>query len=130
MSVLTKDDCPFCRMPPERILASNDHAFAVADAFPVSPGHTLVISRRHVADFFELTDEEVAAVHSLLRQSRQQLERENRPNGINVGINVGTAAGQTVMHAHIHLIPRYRGDVANPTGGVRNLIPGKGAYKR
>ena len=122
------DDCPFCSMSAERIREVNDHAFVVDDAFPVTPGHTLVISRRHVADFFELTAEEIISMLNLLRIAQQRLGENLRPAGYNVGINVGAAAGQTVFHVHIHLIPRYEGDVPDATGGVRNLVPGKGHY--
>jgi diadenosine tetraphosphate (Ap4A) HIT family hydrolase len=111
-----------------RVLAENELALALADAFPVSPGHTLVIPRRHVADFFELSGAETFAVLELLFRMRARLAKERSPDGFNVGINAGVAAGQTVMHAHVHLIPRYAGDVAVPQGGVRNIIPGKGAY--
>jgi diadenosine tetraphosphate (Ap4A) HIT family hydrolase len=106
----------------------NVHAVAIADAFPVSPGHTLVISKRHSACFFELTVDEITAVHELLHQMKIRLNNEFKPAGYNIGVNVGEAAGQTVMHLHIHLIPRFVGDVIEPQGGVRNLIPGKGPY--
>jgi diadenosine tetraphosphate (Ap4A) HIT family hydrolase len=121
-------DCPFCRLPPTRILEANSHAVAVADAFPVSPGHTLVIPRRHSADFFALTGEEVAAVYELLCRMKVQLDATHKPTGYNIGINSGEAAGQTVPHLHVHLIPRFLGDVPEPQGGVRNVIPGKGRY--
>jgi len=97
----------------------------VEDAFPVSPGHTLIIAHRHVPDFFDLTAGELAALHELLRAARLRLNTILRPEGFNVGVNVGPVAGQTVPHAHIHLIPRFAGDVADPTGGVRNVIPEK-----
>jgi diadenosine tetraphosphate (Ap4A) HIT family hydrolase len=121
-------DCPFCQLPAQRVLDSNAHALAVADAFPVSPGHTLIISRRHVADFFELTEGEEAAVHELLCRMKDRLASTLKPDGWNIGVNVGTVAGQTVLHVHVHLIPRYPGDVADPVGGVRNVIPGRGHY--
>jgi diadenosine tetraphosphate (Ap4A) HIT family hydrolase len=123
-------DCPFCWFAPERVLESNAQALAVADAFPVSDGHTLVIPRRHVISFFELTQEEIAAVHELLRRMRDQLDEALRPGGYNIGVNVGEVAGQTVAHSHVHLIPRRLGDVQDPVGGVRNIIPGKGHYPR
>ena len=128
MSDSRPSDCPFCRLPPARILAENAHAVAVADAFPVSPGHTLVISKRHTACFFALTLDEIAAIHELLRQMETHLNKEFEPAGYNVGANIGEAAGQTVMHLHIHLIPRFFGDVTKPQGGIRNLMPGKGPY--
>jgi len=106
----------------------NTQAIAVADAFPVSPGHTLVIPKRHSACFFELTIDEITAVHKLLDQMKTRLNNKFKPAGYNIGVNIGEAAGQTVMHLHIHLIPRFFGDVTEPQGGVRNVIPGKGAY--
>jgi diadenosine tetraphosphate (Ap4A) HIT family hydrolase len=100
----------------------------IRDVYPVSDGHTLVIPFRHVADFFDLHDEELAAVFRLVREAKAALGSEYSPTGFNVGINVGRGAGQTVEHAHVHVIPRYAGDVENPTGGVRNVIPEKGRY--
>jgi diadenosine tetraphosphate (Ap4A) HIT family hydrolase len=128
MSESSPSDCPFCQLPAERALDGNAHAVAVADAFPVSPGHTLIIPRRHTASFFELTAEEVVAVHELLCGAKERLDSTLHPGGYNLGANVGATAGQTVMHAHVHLIPRYSGDVADPAGGVRNVIPGCGPY--
>ncbi len=121
-------DCPFCHLPEERLLDRNALALAIADAFPVSAGHTLVLPRRHVAGFFELTAEEVTAIHELLCRARDRLDTTHRPAGYNIGVNAGTAAGQTVLHVHVHLIPRYPGDVADPVGGVRNVLPGRGRY--
>ena len=120
--------CPFCSPDAARITEETPLAFAAHDAFPVTPGHTLIIPRRHFADFFDLTPEERAAVMQLLSSARERLLRERRPDGFNVGINVGAAAGQTVWHVHVHMIPRYTGDVAEPRGGVRAVIPGKAAY--
>jgi diadenosine tetraphosphate (Ap4A) HIT family hydrolase len=122
------DACPFCALPATRIVDANELAVAVEDAFPVAPGHTLVIPRRHVASAFDLTPGEVAAVMELLVRAKARLDGLLRPDGYNVGVNVGRDAGQTVMHAHVHLIPRRVGDVPNPRGGVRNVIPGKGDY--
>jgi diadenosine tetraphosphate (Ap4A) HIT family hydrolase len=109
---------------------ANSHALAIADAFPVSPGHTLVIARRHTASFFDLGPNEIAAVYELLGQTKARLDETLKPAGYNIGINVGDAAGQTVGHVHVHLIPRFLGDVAEPRGGVRNVIPGKGPYEQ
>jgi diadenosine tetraphosphate (Ap4A) HIT family hydrolase len=128
MSDFRPNDCPFCRLPAERILKCTARALAVADAFPVSAGHTLVIPRRHVTSFFELTEDEVAAVHQLLRRMKDRLDETLKPGGYTIGINVGAVAGQTVAHVHVHLIPRYAGDVADPVGGVRNILPGMGRY--
>ena len=121
-------DCPFCSLPKERVLLANAHAVAVADAFPVAAGHTLIILRRHVSSYFELTEEEAVAIHELLHRVKDLLDASLAPGGYNIGINVGQAAGQTVAHVHVHLIPRYVGDVPDPVGGVRNTIPGKGRY--
>lgn len=128
MSDSLRPDCPFCQLAAERVVLQNAAAVAVADAFPVAHGHSLIIARRHVADFFELDFAETEAIMELLRRMRDRLVAEFRPDGFNIGINVGIAAGQTVMHAHMHLIPRYSGDLPDPTGGIRNVIPGKGAY--
>src|SRR5262249_53870903 len=100
----------------------------VEDAYPVSPGHTLVIVRRHVANLFDLSAEEIADMLSLIRSSRERIDRTFRPSGYNVGANVGRDAGQTVMHVHVHVIPRFQGDSADPTGGIRQVIPRKGRY--
>jgi diadenosine tetraphosphate (Ap4A) HIT family hydrolase len=128
MSEFRPSDCPFCWLPAERILEANAQGFAVADAFPISAGHALLIPRRHLVSFFELTDEEVIAIHELLRRMKVRLDATLNPDGYNIGINVGKASGQTVGHVHVHLIPRYAGDVAEPVGGVRNIIPGRGRY--
>ncbi|MDW8244362.1 MAG: HIT family protein [Thermogemmata sp.] len=121
-------NCPFCSLPKERILRANTRAVAVADAFPVSTGHTLVIPLRHVTSFFDLAEDELIAIYELLHQTKKQLDQDLKPDGYNIGVNVGTVAGQTVEHVHLHLIPRYLGDVTDPVGGVRNIIPGKGRY--
>lgn len=120
--------CPFCNLDPDRIILSNDYAVAIRDGFPVSEGHTLIIPKRHIASLFEATAEEQAALFDLLGQARQQLLDELKPDGFNIGINDGTAAGQTVMHLHMHLIPRYAGDQPDPRGGVRWIFPDKAAY--
>ena len=120
--------CPFCTLANERIVASNELAVVIRDGFPVSPGHTLVVPKRHVASWFDVTPEEQLAIMSLLAQAKQHLDAEHAPAGYNIGINCGEAAGQTVIHLHVHVIPRYRGDVPDPTGGVRHVIPGKGNY--
>lgn len=121
--------CLFCTIPPERVVAQNELAYAIRDGFPVTPLHALVIPKRHVADFFGLTEPEITACTELLRELKQSTTAED-PSvvGFNIGINAGAAAGQTVFHCHIHFIPRRTGDVENPRGGVRHLIPGKGFY--
>lgn len=119
-------NCPFCR--PEDILFENDLAYAKPDKFPVNPGHLLIISKRHVADFFLTTDQEKAALLSLLDQAKHRLDRKHAPAAYNIGINVGEVAGQTIPHVHLHLIPRYRGDTEHPRGGVRGVIPSRQSY--
>jgi len=105
-------------------------AFAIYDKYPVSLGHALIVPRREVATWFEASPEEQAALLSLVDEVKQRLDAERRPDGYNIGINVGEAAGQTVMHLHVHLIPRYRGDMGDPRGGVRHVIPEKDNYLR
>jgi diadenosine tetraphosphate (Ap4A) HIT family hydrolase len=121
-------DCPFCRLEKNRIRLESEFAVAFPDQFPVTQGHTLVIPKRHVASLFDLPDEEQATVWKLVAQVRALLLAEFKPDGFNVGLNDGTAAGQTVSHAHVHVIPRRRGDVADPRGGVRWIIPHKATY--
>jgi diadenosine tetraphosphate (Ap4A) HIT family hydrolase len=128
MSESPPDFCPFCAMTPGRILDARKHAFAVLDAFPVSPGHTLIVFRRHVADIFDLTPCEIRDFVRLIQSAKARINRDRQPAGFNVGVNVGRAAGQTVMHAHVHVIPRYPGDVDDPTGGVRGVIPHKAQF--
>jgi diadenosine tetraphosphate (Ap4A) HIT family hydrolase len=122
-------DCPFCdRLAGGEITAGEDLAAAFPDGFPVSPGHTLVVPRRHVSDFFQLTAEEQGAVWRLVASMKKRLDQERAPAGYNVGINVGAAGGQTVWHAHVHVIPRYPGDVEEPRGGVRWVIRARAPY--
>lgn len=118
--------CPFCN--PQNIIIQNALSFAIFDKFPVSPGHMLIIPKRHVADFFDTTTEERQAINDLLEQARAGLDEEYKPDGYNIGINCGETAGQIVMHVHVHLIPRYSGDIENPRGGVRGVIPDKRIY--
>jgi superfamily II DNA or RNA helicase/diadenosine tetraphosphate (Ap4A) HIT family hydrolase/HKD family nuclease len=122
------DDSPFLAVPTSEWLAANDHAFVIADRFPVSPGHALVVPRRAIATWWEASDDERADILALIDEVKCQLDVELRPDGYNVGFNAGAAAGQTVRHFHVHVIPRYRGDVPDPRGGVRHAIPGKGNY--
>lgn len=122
------DFCPFCSLPADRIVLENELALAIRDGFPVSPGHTLVIPRRHVQSFFEATPEEVGEMLDLLREARAGLQAELGPDGFNIGINDGEAAGQTVLHLHLHLIPRFKGDVPEPRGGIRWVFPETADY--
>ena len=121
--------CLFCR-DPKGVSLSNELAYSARDSYAVSPGHTVVIPRRHVAIFFELTPEEITACMALINEERKLLDLEFKPDGYNIGVNIGQAAGQSIFHVHIHIIPRYKGDVENPQGGVRHVIPNKGHYKR
>ena len=121
-------DCPFCASDREKVL-ENRLASVVKDAYPVAEGHLLAIPKRHAPDYFDLGTPEVRACQQLLAEARALLLQQDASiQGFNVGINSGVAAGQTVMHAHIHLIPRRTGDIANPRGGVRGVIPGKADY--
>ena len=142
-------DCPFCTLSRDRVSIATEQAVAFSDGYPVAPGHTLVIPRLHVPSLFDLPDVQAAvwqlvaqvrslfdlpdvqaAVWQLVAQAHGQLAQELHPDGFNIGINDGVAAGQTVMHAHIHIIPRWIGDVPDPRGGVRWVIPEKAAYWR
>ena len=120
--------CPFCELPVERIVDYNESGLAVRDAYPVSPGHTLIISRRHVRSLFDLLAVERDQLLSLVDRAKRALDEQYRPDAYNIGINDGAAAGQTVPHLHIHLIPRYEGDLTDPRGGVRWVIPEKADY--
>ncbi len=118
-------DCIFC----QKENGDDPLAFEVADAFPVSPGHHLIIPRRHVADYFELTSAERNAIERLLHETRSRLRRDDETiTGFNVGVNVGATAGQTIFHVHVHLIPRREGDMEDPRGGVRGVIPERQKY--
>lgn len=121
-------NCAFCVVPAERIMLKNELAFAMRDKYPVSPGHTLVIPKRHVAEVFDLNHDEVTAIMLLVAKVKALCDREFDPQGYNLGVNVGCAAGQTIHHAHVHVIPRYDGDMVDATGGVRHVIPGKAKY--
>ncbi len=118
--------CPFCNIKDP--VLGNELAFACFDKYPVNEGHLLALPRRHVASWFDTTREERAALLALLDEGRQLLDARFKPDGYNIGINIGEAAGQTIMHLHVHLIPRFRGDCANPRGGVRGVIPAKQSY--
>jgi diadenosine tetraphosphate (Ap4A) HIT family hydrolase len=121
-------DCPFCVLPESRVLVLSEHALAVRDAYPISLGHTLIIPKRHVGTFFHLSAAEQTDVLKLLHGCKKDLDQQYAPQGYNIGINDGPAAGQTIPHVHIHLIPRYSGDRPDPRGGVRWIIPEKADY--
>ena len=118
--------CPFCGL--KESVCENELTFAVYDKFPVSKGHMLIITKRHVADYFSTSKEEKLAIIDLVEKCKDILDKKFNPDGYNIGVNCGREAGQTVMHLHIHLIPRYRGDINDPTGGVRGVIPEKRVY--
>jgi diadenosine tetraphosphate (Ap4A) HIT family hydrolase len=121
-------ECPFCNLAEDRIWLQTDSAFALVDNFPVSPGHTLVIPGDHVEAVSELPENDVNELWSLVAHVRKLLLEKYKPDGFNIGINEGKAAGQTIAHAHIHIIPRFNGDVPDPRGGIRWVIPDKAKY--
>jgi len=120
--------CPFCALPTSRIRGQNEHALWIRDGFPVSPGHSLVVPKRHVGSFFEVSPQERNALWTLLDAAKAAATTEFQPDGFNIGINDGPAAGQTVPHLHIHLIPRFHGDQPDPRGGVRWIFPERADY--
>lgn len=120
--------CPFCTLPQEKILISNLKGIVIRDAYPVSNGHTLIIPRRHVDSLFDLGHDERDALFNLVEEAKRRLEQEFRPDAFNIAINDGPAAGQTVPHLHIHLIPRYENDTPEPRGGVRWIFPERAKY--
>lgn len=122
-------ECLFCNIDESRIIAINDLAYAISDGFPITEGHALVIPKRHVEDYFGLSKDELLACNELLHHLKVQLQaKDDSISGFNIGMNAGASAGQTILHCHTHLIPRRVGDVEEPRGGVRHLIPGKGYY--
>lgn len=121
-------DCPFCSN--RNIIVENELAFVDYDTYPASPGHCLVVTKRHVAEYFEATAEEKAALWSLVDEIKPIIDQAHQPDAYNIGINIGKTAGQSIPHIHIHIIPRYKGDVENPQGGVRGVIPHKQKYVR
>ena len=124
------NECVFCNqfIPNKDSLFENELALAYFDEFPVSTGHMLIITKRHAKTFFDITKEEQIAVIELLNKCKKYIDEKYNPDGYNVGLNCGELAGQSVMHIHMHLIPRYKGDVENPRGGVRGVIPSKKNY--
>lgn len=118
----------FQSIPEDRVLFRSEHFFIIRDSFPVSPGHLLIISSDLKLDYFELSNEEKAALPQAIEQAKSLIESEHQPDGFNIGMNCGETAGQTVMHFHCHVIPRFKGDVDDPRGGVRHSRPGFGYY--
>jgi len=120
--------CPFCSFPAQQVLIHRPLAYVKPDGYPLTKGHLLVIPRRHVSTFFQTTANERQAMMEVLDESKAFLDKKYRPDGYNIGINDGSAAGQTVMHLHIHIIPRYTGDKSDPRGGIRWIFPERAAY--
>ena len=126
------EDCIFCDKTNCNIISSTKHFFIIRDtAYPVTKHHTLIITNRHVDDFFDLTKDEMSDLDKILKKQKNELEKLDKDiSAFNVGVNIGKDAGQSIMHCHIHLIPRRKGDVEDPRGGVRGVIPEKQKYKR
>lgn len=126
---MTESACPFCKAIAEgKLLLDGGAVVAIADAYPISKGHALVVPRRHEADFFALSREEQSDMIALVNQVKRLLDARHQPQGYNLGVNAGVVAGQTMGHAHMHVVPRYEGDAPDPRGGVRWIIPGKAKY--
>lgn len=128
LSAVVTSDCPFCPPPQERTFHRGSLVTGFWDGFPVSPGHALLVPVRHVATWFEATAEEQAELATSISAVRHAILEKHAPDGFNIGINVGEAGGQTVPHLHVHVIPRYAGDVADPRGGVRWVVPNEARY--
>lgn len=126
--VVMENHCPFCNVSLERIIFEDQKLYALWDDYPVSPGHALIVPRKHITDWFHATDEIRHLLITAIKDVKLEIEKDHQPDGYNIGFNVGPAAGQTVDHLHIHVIPRYLGDVNDPGGGIRHVIPGKANY--
>ena len=125
---MTDISCPFCNPDPSALILEKTDVLAIWDRFPSTPGHALILPRRHVSDWFDTTSDEQMSMISALRDVRDRIAKDAVPDGFNIGLNVGKAAGQTIDHVHLHLIPRRLGDVADPRGGVRWVMPETAAY--
>lgn len=121
-------DCIFCNIPADKKILSNRDCFAMYDEYPVSPGHMLVIPNKHIQDYRDLDNQYKNILWDMVDNVIKHLTEKYHPNGFNIGINCGIDAGQSIQHVHIHIIPRYKGDVKNPRGGVRGVIPCKQNY--
>ncbi|MBM7703506.1 HIT family protein [Metabacillus iocasae] len=115
--------CVFCDMSAKKRLLENEHAFAFYDRYPVQNGHLLIVTKRHISSYFEASTGEMMAMNELLHNGKKLLDEQYQPDGYNIGVNVGEYGGQTIMHLHMHLIPRYKGDMEDPRGGIRKAIP-------
>ena len=123
--------CIFCKIKTEELQFENQLAYSSRDSYPVSEFHSLIFPKRHVDSYFELTNDEIQACNELILRTKEKiLKQDTSVKGFNIGTNAGKVAGQSIMHCHIHLIPRKEGDVENPQGGVRSVIPQKQHYKR
>jgi diadenosine tetraphosphate (Ap4A) HIT family hydrolase len=125
---MAESPCPFCPPPEERVFYEDDLILGLWDGFPINPGHALLVPRRHVATWEEATSEEQRSLTTAVVIAQQEIRKNHRPDGFNVGMNLGPAAGQTVPHLHLHVIPRYLGDVPDPRGGVRWVVPDRADY--
>jgi len=126
---MSDEECRFCNASPNRrILIEGKYGFAALDRHPVNDGHFLVIPYRHFPSYFDISDEECEELWSLVAEGKKLIDEKHSPDGYNIGINVGESAGQSVPHLHIHVIPRYKGDVENPKGGVRGVVPDRKLY--
>jgi diadenosine tetraphosphate (Ap4A) HIT family hydrolase len=121
--------CVFCEIIKENYVLENDFFYAIFDKYPVTEGHLLVIPKRHVETLFELNESERAELLAFVEQGKKKLDQQFSPVGFNFGVNQGESAGQTIPHLHLHIIPRYKGDMEDPEGGVRGVIPEKQKYK-
>ena len=128
----SSEDCIFCNKTNCKVISSTKHFFIIRDtAYPVTKHHTLIITNRHIDDFFDLTKDEMSDLDEVLKEQKKELKKLDKEiSAFNVGVNIGKDAGQSIMHCHIHLIPRRKGDVEDPRGGVRGVIPEKQKYKR
>lgn len=122
------DKCIFCNLRDERIIYECNHTIAFIDTYPASPGHTLVVPKRHIPTYFDATEDEILAIGKAVQICKEFLDNEFNPDAYNIGINNGEAAGQSIKHLHVHIIPRYRGDVEDPKGGVRWILKNKANY--
>ena len=127
---MTPSPCPFCHPHPDSVFHADDQVLGLGDSFPASPGHALLVPRRHIPDWFSADAELQTVLTRAIETAKKEIEKTHRPDGYNIGLNVGAAAGQTVFHLHVHVIPRYAGDVADPRGGIRYAIPHDGLLQR
>ena len=122
------EKCIFCNLRDERIIYECNHTIAFIDTYPASPGHTLVVPKRHIPTYFNASEDEILAIGKAIQVCKEFLDNEFYPDAYNIGINNGEAAGQSIKHLHVHIIPRYKGDVEDPKGGVRWILKNKANY--